>query len=125
MINENCFSSIASNTSSCLCKGKAYSIKSQSSAIYMNYLKAMTIYQQSPLPNETYSGVNWNQMSDRIQPHEQRVHNDRLRTRCRPGACSPGGIGVDIKHGSYDRYMSRLKGSIWKRSLSSSSFSPR
>jgi hypothetical protein len=28
----------------------------------------------------------------------------------RPGALSPGGSGVDIKHNSYERYLNRLKG---------------
>lgn len=30
--------------------------------------------------------------------------------RNRPGALSPGGIGVDIKHNSYNRYLNRIKG---------------
>ncbi len=30
--------------------------------------------------------------------------------RERPGAQSPGGVGVDIKHNSYDRYLNKLKG---------------
>ena len=34
----------------------------------------------------------------------------RTRTRLRPGALSPGGTGVDIKHNSYHRYLARLKG---------------
>ena len=31
-------------------------------------------------------------------------------TRMRPGSTSAAGKGVDIKHGSYDRYLARLKG---------------
>jgi hypothetical protein len=31
-------------------------------------------------------------------------------TRMRPGSCSAAGQGVDIKHGSYARYLARLKG---------------
>ena len=31
-------------------------------------------------------------------------------TRARPGACSAPGRGVDVKHGSYDRYLAKLKG---------------
>jgi hypothetical protein len=31
-------------------------------------------------------------------------------TSSRPGCQSPGGIGCDIKHNSYDRYLNRLKG---------------
>lgn len=66
-------------------------------------------------------GVNWNQMSDRKDPHIQVVKTGsgsgygasstrRTITRNRPGAMSPGGSGVDIKHNSYDRYLNRLKG---------------
>ena len=66
-------------------------------------------------------GVNWNQMSDRKDPHVQVVKtgsgsgygasSTRMTiTRNRPGAMSPGGSGVDIKHNSYDRYLNRLKG---------------
>lgn len=65
-------------------------------------------------------GVNWNQMSDRRQPHKQFAtasgstygasSTKRTIVRLRPGALSPGGHGVDIKHNSYDRYLNRLKG---------------
>jgi hypothetical protein len=74
---------------------------------------AGTLYIASP-------GVNWNQMSDRKQPHKQFAtasgstygasSTRRTVTRLRPGALSPGGTGVDIKHNSYDRYLNRLKG---------------
>jgi hypothetical protein len=65
--------------------------------------------------------VYWNQMSDRAKPANQvskvasgsTYHSSSTRhsiTRNRPGAMSPGGIGVDIKHNSYDRYLNKLKG---------------
>jgi hypothetical protein len=65
--------------------------------------------------------VYWNQMSDRPRPANQvtkvasgsSYHTSSTRhtiTRHRPGAMSPGGVGVDIKHNSYDRYLNRLKG---------------
>lgn len=62
-------------------------------------------------------GVNWNQMSDRKVPHVQKVvtanpgksSTRHTITRLRPGAGSPGGIGVDIKHNSYERYLNRIK----------------
>lgn len=64
-----------------------------------------------------YLGVNWNQGSDRAVAGEVQnvvpTHGNSTRqsiTRCRPGACSAGGKGVDVKHGSYDRYLARLKG---------------
>lgn len=80
-------------------------------------------YQVVNIPGATYiasPGVNWNQMSDRREPHKQFANASgstyggnslkRTITRLRPGALSPGGSGVDIKHNSYDRYLNRLKG---------------
>jgi hypothetical protein len=70
--------------------------------------------------NATY-GVCWNQMSDRPVPSVQRVtvptgSNSSLNRRhtsvtsSKPGSQTPGGVGCDIKHNSYDRYLNRLKG---------------
>ena len=105
-------------------------VRVKSSLFTMN-LAALTTYQR---PNTTYKlvdisgssyivspGVNWNQMSDRKEPHIQVVktgagsgyHSSSTKhtiTANRPGAMSPGGSGVDIKHNSYDRYLNRLKG---------------
>jgi hypothetical protein len=101
------------------------------SSLYTMNLGALTAYQR---PNLIYKlvdnsgatyvvppSVNWNQMSDRKEPHVQVVVSGsgsgygasstrRTITRLRPGALSPGGSGVDIKHNSYDRYLNRLKG---------------
>jgi hypothetical protein len=101
------------------------------SSLYTMNLGALNVYER---PNLTYKlvdisgstyvvspGVNWNQMSDRREPHVQVVktgtgngyHSSSTRrtiTGPRPGAMSPGGAGVDIKHNSYDRYLNRLKG---------------
>jgi hypothetical protein len=62
------------------------------------------------------SNVNWNQMSDRVvaanQPVISSTHGNSLRqtlTSDRPGAGSPGGKGVDVKHDSYARYLNRKK----------------
>ena len=101
------------------------------SSLYTMNLAALNVYQR---PNSTYNlvenggssyivppGVNWNQMSDRREPHIQVAQTGsgstygasstrRTITRLRPGALSPGGIGVDIKHNSYERYLNRLKG---------------
>jgi len=100
-------------------------------SVFTMNLGALSGYQR---PNLTYNvvdvsgstyivspGVNWNQMSDRREPHIQVVKNGagsgyhssstkRTITANRPGAMSPGGSGVDIKHNSYDRYLNRLKG---------------
>lgn len=101
------------------------------SSLYSMNLAALNVYQK---PKTDYSvidvggsnyivspGVNWNQMSDRKEPHLQQFATSsgsayrgsstkRSITSLRPGAMSPGGAGVDIKHNSYDRYLNRLKG---------------
>ena len=69
-------------------------------------------------PQSQFAYVNWNQMSDRAVPGVTRSnvpsHGNSTRsslTRMRPGSMSAGGSkGVDMKHGSYDRYLARLKG---------------
>ena len=53
--------------------------------------------------------VNWNQASDRNRPGVSTYHTTRNTTRHRPGGSGAGGVGVDIKHNSYDRYLARKK----------------
>jgi hypothetical protein len=60
--------------------------------------------------------VNWCQSSDRLNPSKATryvpTRGNRTRssiTRHRPGSLAPGGIGVDIKHNSYARYLARKK----------------
>jgi len=101
------------------------------SSLYTMNLAALSVYQK---PSDTYQlveqagtpyyappSVNWNQMSDRAKPSIQvtkvasgsSYHSSSTKhsiTRDRPGAMSPGGLGVDIKHNSYDRYLNRIKG---------------
>jgi hypothetical protein len=85
---------------------------------YASNLVALNVY-TPPLPQ--YGFVNWNQYSDRALPSGLRLSSNNIvpsrgnstkssLTRQRPGACAPGGIGVDVKHGSYARYLARLKG---------------
>ena len=91
-------------------------VRVQSSLYTMN-LAALSGYHS---PKLDY-GVNWNQMSDQPTPSRQIVNTGsgsiyrssstkRTQTSLRPGALSPGGIGVYINHNSYDRYLNRLKG---------------
>ena len=72
-------------------------------------------------PNKGFYGVCWNQMSDRPVPSVQPMtvptgfHTSMNRrhtsvTSSKPGCQTPGGVGCDIKHNSYDRYLNRLKG---------------
>jgi hypothetical protein len=89
------------------------------SSLYTMNLGALNAYTQ-PTP-ATYN-VCWNQMSDRPIPSVQKTYvptkggtigsnsTKHTVTGPRPGAQSPGGIGCDIKHNSYDRYLNRLKG---------------
>jgi len=82
------------------------------SSIYTMDLGSLNVYQKP----DTTTHVNWNQMSDRTNPHHQ-THGSstkRSQTRERPGATTPGGKGVDIKHNSYTRYMNRIKGCLAK-----------
>jgi hypothetical protein len=87
-------------------------------------IKQKRIWNQVRVPASMYMaalairpvGVNWHQMSDRVlpaqQPFTQPSHGNstkRTLTRLRPGACSPGGQGVDVKHDSYARYLNRKK----------------
>jgi hypothetical protein len=88
------------------------------------YQKPLDRYQQVEQAGAIYEvppGINWNQMSDRASPSIQKVVTASGSTyrpsstkntifRLQPGAMSPGGNGVDIKHNSYERYLNRLKG---------------
>lgn len=65
--------------------------------------------------------VNWNQLSDRVlagkQPALNPTHGNSLRrtlTSDKPGAGTPGGSGVDVKHDSYARFLNRKKASNLK-----------
>jgi len=101
------------------------------SSLYTMNLAGLNVYQE---PSNKYQIVeqsgtsyvvppklNWNQMSDRSRPSNQVVKTGSgstygsnslkvTKVRNRPGAMSPGGIGVDIKHNSYERYLNRIKG---------------
>lgn len=64
----------------------------------------------------THTTLGWNQSSDRINPSvSTRIvpsHGNSTRgtiTRHRPGASAPGGIGVDVKHNSYNRHLAKIK----------------
>jgi hypothetical protein len=92
-------------------------------SLYVANLAPLTAYSK-PIsdPDNGLYGVCWNQMSDRPVPSVQRASvptgysistiNKRHTsvTSSRPGCQTPGGVGCDIKHNSYDRYLNRLKG---------------
>ena len=82
---------------------------------YLENLAGLNVY---VAPIAKYGFVNWNQGSDRAEPGQ--VHRNvpsynasstkTSITRMRPGSCSAASQGVDIKHGSYARYLARIKG---------------
>ena len=82
---------------------------------YLENLAGLNVYAK---PLAKYGFVNWNQGSDRAEPgHVVRnvpshgANSTKTSvTRMRPGSCSAAGQGVDIKHGSYARYLARIKG---------------
>jgi len=87
-------------------------------SLYTSNLGPLNAYRK---PTKATHGVCWNQMSDRPVPSVQRSiiptgSNNSLNRRhtsvtsSKPGSQSPGGVGCDIKHNSYDRYLNRLKG---------------
>ena len=87
------------------------------SSLYTMNLGSLNVYD---VKQGKYN-VNWNQMSDRPYPSVQRAsiptgYNNSLNNRhhsvtsSRPGCQTPGGVGCDIKHNSYERYLNRIKG---------------
>jgi len=87
-------------------------------SLYTSNLGPLNAYRQ---PTAATYGVCWNQMSDRPVPSVQKAtiptgSNNSLNRRhtsvtsSKPGSQTPGGVGCDIKHNSYDRYLNRLKG---------------
>lgn len=92
----------------------------QNASLYTDSLATANVYNGE----NTVAVINWNQMSDRNNAHIQKnVVSSRGSstkgsiTRCRPGASSPGGAGVDVKHGSYDRYLARVKGKSCSKNM--------
>lgn len=81
---------------------------------YLDSISALNVYEA---PLLAHALVNWNQMSDRasagIVKRNVPSHGNSTKysiTRERPGSQSAPGVGVDVKHGSYHRYLERLKG---------------
>ena len=90
------------------------------SSSYVDALSAQTVV-GGPVnrPRARFSMVNWNQMSDRAVPGVGAAgvptHGSTTRTstlRHRPGCGGRAGVGVDVKHGSYARYLARLKAPV-------------
>jgi hypothetical protein len=96
------------------------------SSLYTMNNAAINVYQPSnEVPSNNgvpYNGaapcnkvVQWNQMSDRVAPAVQPAYvSFRSSKSLRPGALTPGGVGCDIKHNSYERRLLKLKGGIFR-----------
>jgi len=79
------------------------------------FLAADKSYKGTP-KNGFNMGYGYLQMSDSIEAGVIKRHVPRRQTRHRPGGASAGGAeGVDVKHGSYARYLNKLKGKVIKR----------
>lgn len=98
-----------------------YSMNLAGLAGYQKPLSTSQLVNQPGTPYVAPPTVYWNQMSDRAKPANQTVktgsgstyHGSSTRhtiMSSRPGAMSPGGVGVDIKHNSYERRLNKLKG---------------
>lgn len=98
-----------------------YTMNLAAVSAYQRPLDRVQAVEQAGAVYLTQPRTNWNQMSDRARPSVQRATiptgtNNSLNRRhtsstsSRPGCQTPGGVGVDIKHNSYDRYLNRLKG---------------
>ena len=91
-------------------------------SLYISNLGPLNAYKKPiSAPDAGFHGVCWNQMSDRPRPSIQKATiptgffnssngKHSSHTSSRPGCQTPGGVGCDIKHNSYDRYLNRLKG---------------
>ena len=102
----------------------AYSVITQK-RIQRTVRTSGSAYTESLAPQHVYNGgSSWNQASDRAvagavarnvpSRGASSVHGSI--TRARPGSTSAPGQGVDIKHGSYARYLAKLKGRTVARS---------
>ena len=84
-----------------------------------------TDYLNYPVNSSNYPFKN---MSDRRSAHFMEYTNVPTRgnsvkssiTSNKPGSMTPGGTGVDVKHGSYYRYLGKLKAPIVSRTESNS-----
>jgi hypothetical protein len=85
-------------------------------SLYGMNLAALTM--ASDRLTKSAKSVPWNQSSDRFVASQQTAYHptrgNSLKcslTSLRPGAGAPAGMGVDVKHNSYARYLGRKKAS--------------
>ena len=95
---------------------RIYNASRVAASLYNGSLAAANVFAGSSNKSLYPSGREY-QMSDRargaIGTRVVPSHGNSLSgslTRARPGASAPGGVGVDVKHDSYARYLARKKG---------------
>ena len=79
-----------------------------STGLYLDNLASLTVRGSADnnTPSNQTNFVNKSQASDRVELSIQKqIANPRLR----PGKLGPGGVGVDVKHNSFDRILARKK----------------
>ena len=82
-------------------------------SLYAMNLSALKISAGRLKSNANANNQSSDQATAAIQNHPLPSHGNSSRTTLtslKPGACMPGGQGVDIKHNSYARYLGRKKG---------------
>ena len=93
-------------------------IQKQTNISQSTYLNNLNPFEVTKKQNYLYQGLkNYAKVSsDREHPSLNKVIINRntsslkgSKTSLKPGSLSAGGIGVDIKHNSYDRYLAKLK----------------
>lgn len=82
-----------------------------STSLYLDNLSALTVRGNiSNKPEYTHNNVNQSQASDRNVYHLQsEIVNRKINYHARPGRLGPGGLGVDVKHNSFNRILLRKK----------------
>jgi hypothetical protein len=116
--NNSCRSCVSISDASIITQKRIWGQVRTGSGIYTMNLSALTSGAAILASDNT---ANWNQMSDRVlasvQPAIHPTRGNSLRstlTSDRPGAGTPGGKGVDVKHDSYARYLNRKKAGTLK-----------
>ena len=82
-----------------------------SSSEYAMNKASLMVFKNKRHPTHTVNNAS-DKLQTAVSNNTPRHGNSLMRTRysLRPGAMNPGGVGVDVKHNSYARYLARKKG---------------
>ena len=122
--DDQCVGCLCSSGSSCtLSLNSPQALSIENRRIYNTFRIRSSEFTMNKAAFNVFAGrsptfnLSWNQSSDRsVAGISRAIVPSRgssvrgTRTGTRPGSQGPGGIGVDIKHNSYDRYLLRKKG---------------